>query len=335
MKIKICSFLLFLMIVSGCSNDQVDSGGVDEAEWEPENNVELVAPSGAGGGWDTQARLIANTIGQKNYMERNIGVENRSGGSGAIGMDYIAGRNDPHHIFVSSGTTTTTLLSGGSEYGFEDFTPITNFGSDYGVIAVHADSEWETLDDLFADMENDPSSIGVIGGNNPGGFDHVQFMRLALEKGVAIEDIQYASDNDNHGIPAILSGSAQVLSSKTGSGVAEQVRGGNLKILAILSEERLQVDELFTDIPTAVEQGYNVVSSNWRGVHGPKGMTEAQIDYYESVFRQVAESEEFKDQMASLGWEELYMDSHEFAAFLEEEEEVYTDILGQLGLLGD
>ncbi|ERN51293.1 tripartite tricarboxylate transporter substrate-binding protein [Alkalihalophilus marmarensis] len=332
MKGKLIGFLLLIGITVGCSNN---SQVASEGEWEPQNNVELVAPSGAGGGWDSQARLIANTIGQEDLMEKNMGVENRAGGSGAIGMDYIANRNDPHRIFVSSGTTTTTLLSNESNYGFEDFTPLTNFGADYGVIAVHADSEWDTLDDLFEEMEKDPSSIGIIGGNNPGGFDHVQFMRLALEKGIEIEDIRYASDNENHGIPAVLSGSAAVLTSKTGSGVAEQVRGGNLKILAILSQERLTVDELFTEVPTAVEQGYDVVSSNWRGVHGPKDMSESQVEYYNELFKQVSESEEFQSQMTRLGWEELYMDSEEFANFLEEEERVYTEILTQIGLIGE
>lgn len=332
MKKKIFSISLLSVMVAACSNEQVGGNESENENWEPENNIELVAPSGAGGGWDNQARLIANTIGNEDLMEQNIGVENRAGGSGAIGMDYIANRNDPHNLFVSSGTTTTTLLSSGSEYGFEDFTPITNFGADYGVIAVHVDSEWDTLDDLFEDMEDDPSSIGVIGGNNPGGFDHVQMMRLALEKDINIEEIQYASDNENHGFPAMLSGSADVLTSKTGSGVAEQVRGGNIKILAILSDERLEVDELFEEVPTAVEQGYDVVSSNWRGVHGPVDMTEAQVQYYESVFREVAESEEFQEQMKRLGWEEVYMDRDEFSSFLEEEEEAYTEILEKLGL---
>ncbi|AXF55287.1 tripartite tricarboxylate transporter substrate binding protein [Salicibibacter kimchii] len=331
-KLPVISSIALLIFAVGCSNEQSEESASGETDWEPDRNVELLAPSGAGGGWDTQARLIADVIGQEGLMEQNIGVENMEGGTGAVGMNHVATQNDPHNIFVSSATSIPTWLSDDTEYGMEDFTPITNHGADYGVIAVHADAEWDNLDDLFEDMEEDPSSVSVIGGNVPGGFDHIQFMQLVMETDVDVGDVQYAADNDDHGIPAVLSGSADVVTSKTSSGITEQVRGDNLKILAILSEERLEVDEMFEEVPTAVEQGYDVVSPNWRGVHGPGDMTDEEVQYYEEVFRNVAESEEFQEQIQQLGWEDQYMDSEEFASFLEEEEETYREVLEELGL---
>ncbi|MED4128134.1 Bug family tripartite tricarboxylate transporter substrate binding protein [Shouchella miscanthi] len=329
LPISLALFMLVLVVV-GCSNE----GTVDTetSEWKPEKPVEMVAPARAGGGWDTFARVVSNAIMEQGLMDQTIGVVNKPGGTGAVGWAYIQNVNDPHHIFSTSTTMVFSMLAGNSDYNWDDMTPIANLAADYGIIAVRADAPWETLDEFLQDYKENPESITVVGGNTPGGFDHVQFISLAMEAGIPMEEITYVTDQSSGGLPILLNGTVDVLSSKLGSGAVAQHRAGNIKILAVLSEERLDSEQL-ASFPTAVEQGYDTVFVNWRGVYGPGDMTDEQVAYYERVMRDISESEQFAAIRKQFGWDDLFMGSEEYTEFIRQEVETNSAIMEKLGLL--
>ncbi|RQW22783.1 tripartite tricarboxylate transporter substrate binding protein [Bacillus sp. C1-1] len=329
LPISLALFMLVLVVI-GCSNE----GTVDteSTEWKPEKPVEMVAPARAGGGWDTFARVVSNAIMEQGLMDQTIGVVNKPGGTGAVGWAYIQNVNDPHHIFSTSTTMVFSMLAGNSDYNWDDMTPIANLAADYGIIAVRADAPWETLDEFLQDYKENPESITVVGGNTPGGFDHVQFISLAMEAGIPMEEITYVTDQSSGGLPILLNGTVDVLSSKLGSGAVAQHRAGNIKILAVLSEERLDSEQL-AGFPTAVEQGYDTVFVNWRGVYGPGDMTDEQVAYYEGVMRDISESEQFAAIRKQFGWDDLFMGSEEYTEFIRQEVETNSAIMEKLGLL--
>ncbi|MBM7839078.1 putative tricarboxylic transport membrane protein [Alkalihalobacillus xiaoxiensis] len=327
---RLIPIAVLALLIAGCSSDEVNEDGA--SEWKPEKPVEMVAPARAGGGWDTFARVVSNAIMEQELMEQNIGVINKPGGTGAVGWAYIQNVNDPHHIFSTSTTMVFSMLAGNSDYNWDDMTPIANLAADYGIIAVRADAPWDSLNELLEDYKENPDSITVVGGNTPGGFDHVQFISLAMEAGIPMEDISYVTDQSSGGLPVLLNGTVDVLTSKLGSGAVEQHRAGNIKILAVLSEERLDSEQL-AEFPTAVEQGYDTVFVNWRGVYGPGGMTDAQVAYYEGIMRDISESEQFEAIRKQFGWDELFMGSEEYTEFIRQEVETNSVIMEELGLL--
>lgn len=339
---KFLSLSLFVMLalfLAACGND--DSSGDDttdddetSGEWEPEQSIEIVAPAGAGGGWDTTARMAAQVFQEEGIISEDIGVVNKPGGGGAVGWAYIANQEGSNHnLFVSSSPILLVPLSGQSEYGHEDFTPIANVIADYGAFAVNADAPWENLNELFEDMKEDPSSITVVGTSSPGSMDHIQFVRFAKAAGVDITKIKYVSAPDADGITQILNGSADVYSTGVAE-VVEQAKAGNIRVLAVTSEERLDGDTL-SDFPTAKEQGIDEVFINWRGFFGPPGMDQAAVDYYEAKFKELSDSDAFAEIRANYGWDEMYMGSEEYKQFLDEEKESLESILEELNLLGE
>ncbi|QQK81723.1 tripartite tricarboxylate transporter substrate binding protein [Salicibibacter cibi] len=330
---KLLPFLILGLFLSAC-NETDSTTSQEEERWEPEANVELVAPARAGGGWDTSARMIADVIMEQNLMDQDIGVVNKPGGTGAVGWAYIENVQDPQNIFTTSTTMVFSMLAGNSDYNWDDMTPIANLAADYGIIAVREDAPWDTLTELMEDYKENPEDITVTGGNTPGGFDHVQFIDLAQEAGIPMEDISYVADQSSGGIPNLLSGNVDVLTSKLGSGVIEQHRAGDIRILAVLSEDRLEAEDV-SDFPTAVEQGYDTVFINWRGVYGPSSLTDAQVEYYEDIMRQVSESDQFADIRDQFGWEEMFMGSEEYTEFIREEVEENRVIMDELGLLDE
>ena len=71
-----------------------------------------------------------------------------------------------------------------------------------------------------------------------------------------------------------------------------------MKALAVLTEERVPG---FEDIPTAVEQGYDTVAVNWRGLYVPKGISDERFEEWGQKLAAVAESDEWKEAMAANG----------------------------------
>ena len=72
--------------------------------------------------------------------------------------------------------------------------------------------------------------------------------------------------------------------------------------------------------------------SNWRGVIGPKGMTPAQIAFWDDLIGKVVRTDEWTKEVAQYGWEADYMNSAESRKFLERQHEELKAILGELGL---
>ncbi|MFD2044843.1 tripartite tricarboxylate transporter substrate binding protein [Ornithinibacillus salinisoli] len=324
------TFMFLLASLVACSNDEASSGDTN-GEWEPEQAIEIVAPAGAGGGWDTTARMAAKVFGETGIIEEDIGVVNKPGGGGAVGWAYVAGHEgSPHNLFVASPPLILVPLNGQSEYGYEDFTPLANMIADYAAFAVREDAPWDNLNELFEDMKKDPESITVVGTSSPGSMDHIQFVQIAKAAGVDVTKIKYVTDPDGVGLTQLLNGSVEVFSTGV-SETIEQVKAGSIKVLGITSEERLE-GEVLEDFPTAKEQGIDATFVNWRGFFGPPNMDEAAVKYYEDKFQELSDSEEFAEIRNQYGWNEMYMNSEEYKAFLEEQNDEVQALLDELGL---
>lgn len=324
--------ILMLLLAVGCSSQSSSGGETDEnGKWTPTQPIEITAPAGPGGGWDTTARMVSQVFEQEGIIDQRLPVVNKAGGGGAIGWAYIAGKKEsPYNLFVASPPLVLVPLNGQSEYDYEDFTPIANVIADYGAFVVKADAKWNNLNELFEDMKKDPASVSVIGTSSPGSMDHMQFVKIAKAAGVDVSKIKYLSDPDAGGLTAVLNGSVDVYT----TGVAEtieQVKAGKIKVLGITSEERLE-GEVLEDFPTAKEQGIDETFVNWRGFFGPKDMDPAAVKYYEEKFKELNESPAWDEIRKKYGWGELYMNSEEYSEFLSSEKESMQALLDELGL---
>ncbi len=313
------------------SESSTSEGEASDSNWEPEESIEILAPSGAGGGWDTTARMVAKVFNEEGIIEQSMGVVNKEGGGGAVGWAYIASKEgSPYHLFVSSPPIMFIPLNGQSEYGHEDFTPLANMIADYGAFAVKADAKWNDLNELFDDMKKDPESITVVGASSPGSMDHMQFIQIAKAAGVDITKIKYVSDQEGGGLTQLLNGSVDVFSTGVAETV-EQVKAGKIKVLGVTSEERLTGDVL-EDFPTAIEQGIDESFTNWRGFFGPPNMDEAATEYYIEKFKELSDSDAFAEIRDQYGWDEMFMAGDDYRQFLDLQKEELGELLDELGL---
>lgn len=319
--------------LTACSGTASNGGGSDAANY-PKKPFVVTAPSGAGGGWDKTARSLTKVLGETKLVDQTMTVENKPGGGGTVFLaEYVAkDKDDPYKLFVSSPPILINNLKkeGNSPFGYKDVTPLAQITKDFGAIAVAADSKYDNLQALIDSIKADPSKVTLAGGSAPGSMDHLISVLPAFKSGVDPKTIKYLSyDGGGEAITALLGNNADAIGTDISS-LGSYLKSGKIKILAVTSNERLGGD--FKDVPTLKELGLDAEFTIWRGVLGPKGMTEEQIAYWDKTLKTLSEDETWKKELTANDWASEYKNSTDFAAFLADQEVVVQELLTALGM---
>lgn len=311
------------------------SGGEKKVESTgyPNKAIAVVAPSGAGGGWDLTARSFTKVLSETKLVDQPLTVENKPGGGGAVFMAEYATQDVQNNarLLVNSPPIVINNLKkeGNSPYGHKNTTPLAQLTKDYGAIVVKADSKFKDLKSVLEEVKKDPRKLTFAGGSAPGSMDHLISILPAYEYGVDPTKIKYVSyDGGGEAITALLGGNADVIGTDASS-VNEFLKAGKVRVLAITSPERI---ETFKDIPTAKEQGVDAEFTIWRGVFGPEKMSDEAKTYWEKTIEKLAASPEWKKEVETQGWEMEYKNSADFKKFLDEQETQVQQLLEALGM---
>ncbi|MBB4933823.1 putative tricarboxylic transport membrane protein [Lipingzhangella halophila] len=309
-------------------------GGQDaNGDWTPERHIELIAPAETGGGWDQLARTTERVLVDNELVEQEVQVENKPGGGGAIGWADVASTpDDPHRLFVTSPPILLVPLAGESDHDHTDFTPLAGLATEYMTFAVPEDSPLESFDDLVDQISEDPESVSIAGGSAPGSMDHVALAGAVQAAGGDPTELNYIPyDGGGEAMSQMVGGHVDAVASGAAE-AAPMVDSGDARLLAVTAPE--PIDSL-PDTPTLQEEGIDYDFNIWRGVMGPGEMTDEQVAYYDQLFGDMVETDDWQEEAESLGWEESYMDSEEFGTFLDENHEQSAEILDEVGLRGD
>jgi putative tricarboxylic transport membrane protein len=300
----------------------------------PEKALTIVAPSGAGGGWDTTARSISKVLAEAKIVDKAITVENKPGGGGTVFMAEYSTKDakDDYKLFVSSPPILINNLKkeGNTPFGYKETTPLAQLTKDYGAIAVAANSKYTDLKSLLADLKADPTKITVAGGSAPGSMDHLVAILPAFKFGVDPKKVKYISyDGGGEALTALLGGNATVLGTDASS-LDQYLKAGKIKVLAVAAPQRLGGN--FKDVPTMKEQGVDAEFAVWRGIFGPKEMSADAKAYWEGALKKLSDSEEWKKNLQANSWESDYKASADFSKFLGQQEVLIKDMLTALGM---
>lgn len=215
-------------------------------------------------------------------------------------------------IAVTSLPIMSNYLRGDSDYSYEDVTMIARIISEYYIAVVPADSEHETLEDLLNAVKEDPGSVAI----GAAGDDRLPFALLVDAAGGDPRKINFISyEGGGEQIAALLNGDIDAAL----AGVSEfrgQIESGDLRALAVLKDERLTPP--LDDIPTAKEEGYDVVLENWRGLYGPPEMPDYAVSYWQDTLQKTLETETWKEVAEKNQWDTVYMEGEELQSYLKE-----------------
>lgn len=304
----------------------VDAGGGTTGA-DPRAKLTIMAPAAPGGGWDLASRESQQALRAASIVN-NVQVVNVPGAGGTIGLTQFAGFDpDPTNLMMTGTVMEGAIALNGSSVDLSDTTPIARLAEDYEVFIVPADSPFETLDDFVATWQQDPHAL-AIGGGSLGGTDQMLTGLVAREVGVDPAEINYvAYSGGGEVLTSLLSGTVELGVSGYNE-FSDQIEAGNLRVLALSAEERL--DGL--DAPTFYEEGVDVHLPNWRGLVAPAGITEEQRDELVDVVDEMVASDEWEDALRRNSWQPAVLTGDDFAAFLDEDQRRVAGIIEELGL---
>jgi putative tricarboxylic transport membrane protein len=308
-------------------------GGVAQAQdWKPDRQVEFVVPAGPGAALDTAARQIKELIDRDKALPRSMLVTNKPGGAGMVAMVGLQAKpGDGHQLLTLTHSSIYNKLAGEVALGFEDFTPIAILFDEFITVAVRADSPIKTGRDLVDALRKNPTALSVGVATSLGNHIHAAIAKPLKVAGVDIAKmtvVPFKSSADS--MTNLLGGHLDVVSASA-INVVPMMKAGRIRVIAVASASRLGGD--LAGVPTWREQGVDAVYSSSQGVLGAKGLSPAQIRYWEQALKRLADSPEWDAFLARNHWKAHYMGHDDSLKYLEAESASARALLADLGLL--
>lgn len=291
------------------------------------SNLTIIAPAGAGGGWDGFARETQQAM-RANGFAGNAQVVNIPGAGGTIGLGKFSTMTGRADNLLATGTAMVGGIAlNKSPVGFSDTTLLARVAEDYDVLIAAADSPYNTIDDVVTAWQKDPKGFVWTGGS-AGSVDHLVIAQLAKLAGISGSDITYIpKSGGGEAIQTLLAGTTDFASTGFNE-VSDQIEAGRVKALGVASPNRIAG----FDIPTMKEQGFEVTLTNWRGWLGAPGITQDETNQLLDLLEKTRSSAEWKDALSRNKWTDVWLSGPEFEDFIAEDSKRVEQLLKELGL---
>lgn len=315
-------FLVFLVLAFAAIGT-VFAAGESEAAMFPSETITVIAPASPGGGTDQTARTLARMAEAE--LGVSIIVNNIPGGGNAIGITagYQAAPNGYTMVLGQVETVLLPLLDR-VEWEATDFVPVMGVNAASSALTVRADSPYRSVDDLVQAASSNPGSIR-IGGSSPGTIWHLAAVGFAQAADIEVNVIPY-SGGAAPAIQDLLGGSLEAITVGAGE-VTDQVEAGNLRILAVMRDERAP---LLPEVPTLRELGYDASFATWWALLAPPGTPVERQQLLHQAFKNAYDSAEFQAFMTSQRFEPNYRDPEALADYIVSETDKFAPVIRDL-----
>lgn len=295
-------------------------------------DLNVIVPADPGGGWDQTGRALADTLTAEDLVD-SAPVTNIPGAGGTVGLASLATETDPYTLMMTGLVMVGAVETNASANRIEDNTPIARLTEEALVVVVPAASSYETLGDLVDDIVENGQDVTITGGS-AGGADHILAGLLLGEAGLSsaeiTEKLNYIPNSGGGEAVTLLLGdnvSAGI------SGVGEfvsHIEAGTMRALAVSSEAPVA---LLPDVPTLIDEGYDVTLTNWRGVIAPPELDDADRAALIDLVTQLHDSTAWAAVLDEKGWTDAFLTGDEFSSYLEGNITDVTTTLKDIGLI--
>ncbi|MCB8887581.1 tripartite tricarboxylate transporter substrate binding protein [Vreelandella malpeensis] len=295
------------------------------AEYSVSDEIRVLQGFQAGGGSDALAQLVHP------HLRESLGVnfinEYIPGATGAIAWTRLTHQSPKDGTVVSITNTpmlmTNYIINDAISYSIEELTPIANVVTDPGIIVVHPDSPYETVEDLFAAAEENPGRI-TIGNSGVGGDDYFSTIMVERATGLDFELVPFAGD----GPSATAAMGGQIDASFNNVGIVYgHLQANSLRPLAVFTEERLP---MLPDVPTLKEVGYDVINGSSRGYSAPAGIPDEARDQLIAAFEELANNEQFLQQAEDRAFYIDIVTGDDYMEMMQNMERTFGDIWAEV-----
>ncbi len=303
--------------------------GVSAAEY-PAKPVTLVSPYGPGGAADLAARTLSATA--PTYLGESILVVNRTGAAGVSGSTTVVkGANDGYTLLLArvGSQAAVPAMNRTIPYRWDEFTFLGLLELNPFVLAVPADSPYQSLDDIKAAIEGGAdlsySSAGV------GTLLHVAMVMVLDQFGMGADAMKHVPyKGGGKAAAAVVGGHVDMLFQNL-SGVIGNIQAGKLRALVVTTPERIAS---IKDVPTAMEAGYPGLESviGWSGVWGPPNLPDEVTAKWVDVLQNISQDRAWLKLTQGLGSVPQVLPPDETKAFVENQYTAFKVLTEKLGM---
>jgi putative tricarboxylic transport membrane protein len=301
-------------------------------------DLECIVPSKPGGAMDLTCKLAQKGLeglrGTPNAPPSAMRISYLPGGIGAVAWHSRVSqrRAEPNTLVAFSGGSLLNLAQG--KFGKAkagDVRWVAALGADYGMIAVRADSPYKTLADLLAALKANPQKVLIGVSGTIGSQDWLKMAMVFKAAGLDPKGLRFvALEGGGEAFTAMHANYVQVVSGDA-SEASLYAASGNTRVLAVLSEQRLP--GLLANVPTAREQGIDVVWPIIRGVWMGPHVSDQDYRQWVSAFDRVLASPQFAQMRAASGLYPFGLTGDALAAYVKNAVDDYGRRAAELGLV--
>ena len=238
----------------------------------PSKPVRIVVPSGPGSPWDPMARHLAERLGKA--FGQPFFVENRSGGTGLIGMDQVAKSSDGHSlgIMFMPHTVLPALVAKMPYDTLKDLVPISQTQWTYNVLVVRSSMAVRDMQELVALARKSPGKL-IYSSGGTGSPAHLMGEYFKQLTGTFILHVPYRGP-----VAALqdLIGEQSDMMFASVAAALPHIRSGRLRAIAVTSSERL---DALPDTPTFAQTGFTQFDvRDWAGLVGPASLSAEAVE---------------------------------------------------------
>src|SRR4051812_49017685 len=278
----------------------------------PERPITLIVPWGAGGGTDATARIIASLL--EKDLGQPVNVVNRTGGSGVVGHQAIAGAApDGYTIGLITVEISMMHWQGLTELSGASYTPIGLVNADPAGLQVRADAPYKTAGDLVAAIKANPGKYKASG-TGQGGIWHLAIAGMLKDLHVDPAAAPWVPSNGAApGLQDLVAGGVEVVPCSLPE-ARSLIDAGKVRSLAVMSDTPAA---LYPNVPTLKSAiGSDWKLGAWRGIAAPKGLPAEAHDKLVAAIGKIAASKDYTDFMSSRGFGVIYSGPDDFAKFM-------------------
>lgn len=290
----------------------------------PDRPITIVLPYAPGSASDSYGRALGEHFTR--MMGQPVVVTNRDGGSGVVGMRFVA-QSAPDGYTLGLTPVTPVVVQPhmvrNLGIGPDSFQPVCGTNENVLGVLVREDSPIRTLPDLVAEGRRRPLTYGSPG---PNSLPQLAVFRVQRATDVEFTHVPFRGDPPhlNELMAGRLDFSAAVVASASGL-----IDGDKLRLIAVFSARR---HPDYPNVPTAREQGIDARQLSQVGIYAPAGTPEPVMARLEEACRTGVEDETFRRVAATRKVPVNYMSRADFTAMVRSEYDAYGRILRELGV---
>lgn len=291
----------------------------------PDHAVTLVVGHSPGGNTDLGLRILAEAA--SGILGQPVVVENKPGGNSFLGfVTVMNSRPDGYTIGdYSTMKYDLSLMYEKAPRKVEDASVIGMYWSIIHGVAVKADSPFNTFQDMVDYARANPGKV-TYAVPNAGSPPHLAMEWVGRHAHINWKAVPYKGLAP--AVPALLGGHVTAIAGLAGAHL-EQVKAGNMKLLAVTGGTRLPG---FPNVPTLKDLGYDMEAQFDIGLVGPKGIPGPVLKTLRDAFAQAAKDPKFVTFLKNNQMPLTYMDGDDYARYLKTSFEVRAPLIRQLGL---